>query len=678
MDSDTPTTFNDIKVPPLTQLTPENFEEVTKDGYWMIKHYSPTCPHCRTAAPMYQTLYEYYYTSNPLFLSGLKPGELASLDSFTGYYNLHFGSINCLAFGDFCTKLNVEFFPAWAFYDMGVQDGRPVGAKTMSEIAAMIEAKLETIKPGSRPSQGVQIPKAGAKSMEMTAKPEVVKPGAKTAVEKQSIETAELEGVSPESVKAKLQGRPANPQGVSIPLTAESFQSLVTTTHDPWIIKFYVPWCHHCQALAPNWNSMAKEMKDTLNVGEVNCDLEKRLCEDARVNAYPTIYFFRGGERVEYTGLRGLGDLIAYTNKAVGVGSSIQDVDATTFKRLEETEEVLFLYLYDHATTSEDFEAMNRLTLSLVGHARIVKSDSAALSERFKISTWPRLLVVRDGRPNYYNALAPKDMRDFRQILSWMQTVWLPIVPELTASNAQEIMNGKFVVLGLLSRRRSDDFKQSKRELKEAALEWMDKQVQLFRLERAELRDSKQLRIEEADDRNDQRALRAAKNMRITIREDDKKQVAFAWVDGDFWERWLRTTYGIDVENSDRVIINDQDNRRYWDTASSGAPIMASRTSILETIPLVVASPSKLSPKSTIGTFETILFFTRSLIGSHPILFFIILGAVVAVATIFGRGRLRRGAARGGIIGNTNNNGGFFHLDGKEGFLNGGSTDKVD
>jgi protein disulfide-isomerase len=489
----------------------------------------------------------------------LKPDALSSLDSFTGYYNLHFGSINCQAFADFCKELKVEFFPAWAFYDMGVQSEPPAGAKTMSEIAAMIETKLETIKPGSRPSQGVQIPKAGAKSMEMTAKPEVVKPGAKTAVEKQSIETAELEGVSPESVKAKLQGRPANPQGVSIPLTAESFQSLVTTTHDPWIIKFYVPWCHHCQALAPNWNSMAKEMKDTLNVGEVNCELEKRLCEDARVNAYPTIYFFRGGERVEYTGLRGLGDLISYTNKAVGVGSSIQDVDATTFKQLEETEEVLFLYLYDHATTSEDFEAMNRLTLSLVGHARIVKSDSAALSERFKISTWPRLLVVRDRRPNYYNALAPRDMRDFRQILSWMQTVWLPIVPELTASNAQEIMDGKFVVLGLLSRRRSDDFKQSKRELKEAALEWMDKQVQLFRLERAELRDSKQLRIEEADDRNDQRALRAAKNMRITIREDDKKQVAFAWVDGDFWERWLRTTYGIDVETSDRVIINDQD-----------------------------------------------------------------------------------------------------------------------
>ena len=34
VDTDTPTIFNGIEVPPLTELTPENFEEVTKDGYW--------------------------------------------------------------------------------------------------------------------------------------------------------------------------------------------------------------------------------------------------------------------------------------------------------------------------------------------------------------------------------------------------------------------------------------------------------------------------------------------------------------------------------------------------------------------------------------------------------------------------------------------------------------------
>lgn len=616
--------------------------------------------------------------------------------------------MNCLAYGDFCQKLGVVVWPTFGFYQEGEQMDRFIGAKTIKDVSEFVEGTLESIRPGSRPPQGVKLPETGDTSVDKTAMPEYPakdkdpQAGAR-AGEKHNEKVAQTSEnsryeITPYGKMAKEPRPLPNPQGVSIPLTAESFLKLVTTTQDPWFIKFYVPWCHHCQALAPNWRQMAKEMKGTLNVGEVDCVFERRLCSDARVSAFPTLYFFRGGERVEYTGLRGLGDLLSYTKKAVAVGDGIKYVDTASFKQLEETEEVLFLYFYDHGTTSEDFQAMERLTLSLVGHARIVKTDSAALAERFKIHTWPRLLVVRDGRPNYYDALAPKDMRDFRQILSWMQTVWLPILPELTASNAREIMDGKFVVLGILSRRRGDDFVQSKRELKEAALEWMDKQSQLFQLERAELRDSKQLRIEEAEDRNDQRALRAAKAMRITIREDDKKAVAFAWVDGDFWERWLRTTYGIDVEHDDRVIINDEDvsclwstvvdakanvkqNRRYWDTASSGAPIMASRTSILETIPLVIASPTKLSPKSTVGTFESIFFFTRSFLGGHPILFFLLLGACVAVATLFRRGHLRRGGlGRGGILGNlgNNGNGGFFNLDGKEGLLNGGSAGKVD
>lgn len=106
---------------------------------------------------------------------------------------------------------------------------------------------------------------------------------------------------------------------------------------------------------------------------------------------------------------------------------------------------------------------------------------------------------------------------------------------------------------------------------------------------------------------------------------------------------------------------------------------MASRTSILETIPLVIASPPKLSPKSTVGTFESIFFLTRSSLGSRRLLFFVLVVVAVAAAVLFGRGRLlrRAGFGRGGILGNPNG-GGFFHLDGKEGLLNGASTDKVD
>lgn len=105
---------------------------------------------------------------------------------------------------------------------------------------------------------------------------------------------------------------------------------------------------------------------------------------------------------------------------------------------------------------------------------------------------------------------------------------------------------------------------------------------------------------------------------------------------------------------------------------------MASRTSILETIPLVIANPPKLSPKSTVGSIESAFFFTRSFISDHPIIFVLLLIISVAAVTFLARGRKRGALGRGGILGAAGSSGGFFQLDGKEGLLNGGSTGKVD
>ena len=516
-------------------------------------------------------MYELYYTSNPL-PSGQKTTD--NLNSFTRYYDFKFAKMDCIAFGDECKERGVERFPTLVLYKDGKEVKKEVGAKDLPDLSKMIEEILESVRPGSRPPEGLKLPEVGASSVDTNAKPDVQESKDKdpaagvaaaskhmskvneaaTATSAEETPKASQKVVTPSKPKETL-----NPIGTSIPLTAEKFQTLVTNTRDPWFVKFYAPWCPHCQKLAPNWNEMARDMKGKLNIGEVNCDVEKRLCKDAGVRGYPTMSFFRGGERVEYDGLRGIGDLIRFARDANSIGEGVRDVNAAEFKEMEQTEEVIFLYFYDHATTNEDFQALERLTLSLIGHAKLVKTKDAALAERFKISTWPRLLVSRDGKPSYYTALAPKDMRDFRRVLGWMKTVWLPIVPELTAQNSREIMDGKVVVMGILSRERSDEFIMAKREIKNAALEWIDKQTQAFQLERQELRDAKQLRIEEAEDRNDQRALRAAKSIRINMDEVERKEVGFAWVDGVFWERWIRTTYGVDVREGERVVINDED-----------------------------------------------------------------------------------------------------------------------
>lgn len=359
--------------------------------------------------------------------------------------------------------------------------------------------------------------------------------------------------------KPKKPAMSPNPNGASVSLNAENFQKLVTMTQDPWFIKFYAPWCPHCQAMGPAWDQLAKSMQGSLNIGEVNCDNEKRLCKDVGARAYPTILFFKGGERAEYRGLRGLGDFVQYAEKARELANGVPDVNADELATMEEKEDVVFVYLYDYATTSEDLTALERLPLSLVGHGRLVKSNDPALYERFKVTTFPRLLVARDGRPTYYNPLTPDSIRDTRQVLDWMRSVWLPLVSELTAANARQIMDGKIIALAVLNPQDKFEFESALKEMKTAANEWMDRQIQEFQLERKKLRDAKQMRIEEAADRDDERALRSAKAIRIEMDHSGRKEVGFAWVDGVFWQRWIRQTYGIDVLDGERVIINDQD-----------------------------------------------------------------------------------------------------------------------
>jgi protein disulfide-isomerase len=506
-------------------------------------------------------LYEFYYTSSPA-------GSASKDADFTTFYDFRFAAINCEAFHDLCVEHNVRSWPTTILYE----DGEPIvtfkGVKDMDVLSGAVEDALEKAKPKTRPAS-IQLPQPGDK-----ASPEA-KGKKTTEADATDTETAAASDPSvdastakskptavpytPPSAKTVKPAATPNPDGMSVPLTADFFQDRVSMTQDPWFVKFYAPWCHHCQALAPVWEQLAKEMIGKLNIGEVNCDVSSRLCKDVGLRGYPTLLFFKGSERVEYEGLRGLGDLKQYAEKAVDLVSGVDDVDFESFKALEEKEEVIFVYFYDHATTSEDFMALERLPMSLIGRAKLVKTRDPKMYERFKISTWPRLLVSREGRPTYYTPLSPREMRDTNMVLGWMRSVWLPLVPELTSANAREVMDRKIVVLGILNRQDEESFHGAIREMKSAANEWMDKQIQLFQLERQELRDAKQLRIEEAEDRGDQRALRNAKNIRINMDRSDRKEVTFAWVDGAFWQRWIRTHYGIDVKDGERVIINDED-----------------------------------------------------------------------------------------------------------------------
>lgn len=648
----------------------------------LVEAFSPWCGHCKSLAPKWQTLYEYYYTSDPIPASTEALDVKSSLNSFSNYYDFKFGKLDCVAFGTACNDMKVTSYPALILLKDGEEVKRSVGDKSMKGLSEFVEDLLEMIRPGSRPTNGVKLPEVGAATAPMAVEPlsgkaaKDVKPAVKNEGPKTPAKEAQKDAHLAKASASKTGGlavptRTPNPTGKSIAFTADAFKHTVTRSLDGWWVKFYVPWCGHCQELAPVWSSMAKELQGRLNIGEVNCDVEKKLCRSMGIVAYPTIVFFKGTDKIEYDGLRGLGDLIDYGEIAAKASSPVLDVTVAAFDKLEIDHEVIFIYFYDHATTSEDTMALDRLPIHLTGRAKIVKTNDTELIERYKVTTWPTLLVSRSGKPTRYPALAPQDIRDVPGVTKWMQSNWLPLVAELTAANAHEVMDGKLTVLGILSRERSDEFSIAMRELKNAASEWMDKQEQAFKLERQELRDAKQLRIEEAEDHEDTRGLNRAKAIKINMAEIPRKQVAFAWVDGQFWERWIKTTFGVNVKDGERVIINDEDvsisrprtyacnanfllqRRHYWDVTVTGNPIVPSRTSILETLPRIISTPPKLTPKAIGSSFSHFWFSVRKAISGHPMASLVLLvacGACITLYTLFRGGR----------------GGGYLQLDGKQ------------
>ncbi|KMZ66668.1 Protein disulfide isomerase-like 5-1 [Zostera marina] len=90
-----------------------------------------------------------------------------------------------------------------------------------------------------------------------------------------------------------------------ITLTSETFSDKVKEKDTVWFVKFCVPWCKHCKNLGMLWEDLAVVMEgnDEIEVGEVDCTLEKTVCTKVDIHTYPTfMVFYDGEEFAKYKG----------------------------------------------------------------------------------------------------------------------------------------------------------------------------------------------------------------------------------------------------------------------------------------------------------------------------------------------------------------------------------------
>ena len=84
----------------------------------------------------------------------------------------------------------------------------------------------------------------------------------------------------------------------------QDYQKLKSKT--PFLIKFYAPWCKHCQSLEKVWNQLQSEDYANFHSLIVDCTAEdsRDLCMQFKVSAYPTIVLLKDNRYYKYRGNR--------------------------------------------------------------------------------------------------------------------------------------------------------------------------------------------------------------------------------------------------------------------------------------------------------------------------------------------------------------------------------------
>uniref|UniRef100_A0A8C2EQJ9 Protein disulfide-isomerase n=1 Tax=Cyprinus carpio TaxID=7962 RepID=A0A8C2EQJ9_CYPCA len=193
-------------------------------------------------------------------------------------------------------------------------------------------------------------------------------------------------------------------------------------TYPNILVEFYAPWCGHCKALAPEYAKAAGMLKaesTDIRLAKVDATEESELAQEFGVRGYPTIKFFKGGEKEnpkEYSAGRQADDIVNWLKKRTGpaattLSDDVESEDAKVFiKTAEAVDDIPFGIVSNDAVFSK-FE---------------VAKDGVVLFKKFD-----------EGRNTFDGEISKENL------LNFIKANQLPLVIEFTEQTAPKIFGGE-------------------------------------------------------------------------------------------------------------------------------------------------------------------------------------------------------------------------------------------
>jgi protein disulfide-isomerase A1 len=211
-------------------------------------------------------------------------------------------------------------------------------------------------------------------------------------------------------------------------LTKDTFDNF-TKNYKYVFIKFFAPWCHHCQEMAPEYTELARSMKVQENgipVAKIDATEEIELAELHQIQGYPTFKLFFDGNYIDYTGQHNANDMKNWIMKKIG-SKIIPITSMDQIKQIEnENLALLLLTKPNMGYQLKNYEAAAKMHDDLPFYY----SDSNDLSKYFEMEGYFSLIMFRnfnDGR----KLITSKNVLSEEVIKQFIDSNSLPWVSQL-------------------------------------------------------------------------------------------------------------------------------------------------------------------------------------------------------------------------------------------------------
>ena len=203
-------------------------------------------------------------------------------------------------------------------------------------------------------------------------------------------------------------------------LTAATATMGLELTPDTWdvetsgktvFLKFFAPWCGHCKAMKPAWDSLMAEYEDspTVLVADVDCiGSGKDLCSKFGVQGFPTVKYGDPVNLEDYKGGRDLATLQTFTSELkpacnVGTLENCSDAEKATIVTLEsQTIAELKATIGEESTEREAVDSLftsnvQKLQTDYQGLVAQKASSLAEIGSKYNVGLVQAVLAKKEG-----------------------------------------------------------------------------------------------------------------------------------------------------------------------------------------------------------------------------------------------------------------------------------------